>query len=69
MTGPLGDDTRLTEEFPTASGGMSRMRFTRFNFTADSFESRMESTEDAGKTWQPGNQQKFRRVMRKESEE
>jgi len=61
MTGPLGGDTRTTREFPTAAGGNGRLRFTRFNVSSEAFESRMEFTEDGGKTWKPGNRQTFRR--------
>lgn len=62
MTGPLGEEERLSQEFPTAGGGVGRLRFTRFNVSPDSFESRMEYTEDGGSTWKPGNHQVFRRA-------
>lgn len=61
MTGPLGDETRTTQEFKSQEGKDSQLRFTRFNVGRDSFESRMEYTEDGGKTWKPGNHQVFRR--------
>ncbi len=38
------------------------LRFTRFNVAADSFESRMEYTDDDGETWKPGNHQTFHRA-------
>ncbi len=62
MTGPLGGETRVTQPFKTTRGGVGRLRFTRFNVAKDAFESRMEYTEDDGKTWTPGNHQKFRRA-------
>lgn len=62
MTGPLGGETRTTPSFKSASGGDAQLRFTRFNVKADSFESRMEYTEDGGKTWKPGNHQRFTRA-------
>lgn len=61
MTGPLGHEIRTTKEFQTDSGGKGMLRFTRFNVSADSFESKMEYTEDDGVTWKPGNHQLFRR--------
>ncbi len=60
MTGRMGDDTRYSGEFDTADGGKSRLRFTRYNATASGFESKMEYTDDGGKTWKPGNHQTFR---------
>lgn len=62
MTGPLGGETRMTSEYATADGGTGQLRFTRFNVTADRFESRMEYTRDGGATWLPGNHQVFRRA-------
>lgn len=62
MTGPLGGETRHTQEYATADGGRGQLRFTRFNVSADSFESRMEFTEDGGRTWKPGNHQVFTRL-------
>ncbi|NOT09780.1 MAG: DUF2911 domain-containing protein [Gemmatimonadales bacterium] len=62
MTGPLGGEVRQSQPFRTQGGGEARLRFTRYNVTPDSFESRMEYTEDAGKTWLPGNHQTFRRA-------
>lgn len=62
MTGPLGGETRQSQEFATSGGGTGRLRFTRSKVTAGSFESRMEHTSDGGKTWQPGNHQVFRRA-------
>jgi hypothetical protein len=60
MSGPLGGETRTTQEFTTATG-TAQLRFTRYNVADDSFESRMEYTEDGGKSWKPGNHQVFRR--------
>ncbi len=62
MTGPLGGEERLSQEFKTAGGETGRLRFTRFNVSADRFESKMDYTEDGGKTWKPGNHQTFRRA-------
>jgi len=61
MTGPLGGDMRTSQEYRTAEGRAARLRFTRFAVTEDGFESRMESTDDGGATWLPGNHQVFRR--------
>ena len=61
MTGPLGAEFRLSQEFETPKGATARLRFTRFNVLSDMFESRMEYTDDGGKTWKPGNRQVFRR--------
>lgn len=61
MTGPLGSETRYTQKFETQSGGEAQLRFTRFNVEQDSFESRMEYSDDDGATWKPGNHQQFRR--------
>jgi len=64
MTGPLGGEVRTTGEFATASGGKAQLRFTRFNVTPDRFESRMEYTDDGGRSWKPGNHQVFVRARR-----
>jgi len=61
MTGPLGGDHRLSQEYKTATG-TGQLRFTRYNVTEQTFESKMEYTEDGGKTWKPGNHQTFRRM-------
>jgi hypothetical protein len=61
MTGPLGGEERLSQEYKTANG-MAQLRFTRFNVAPDAFESRMDYTEDGGATWLPGNHQTFRRA-------
>lgn len=61
MTGEAGSDMRMTKPFPTADGKTSQLRFTRYNVKPDSFESKMEYTEDGGKTWLPGNHQTFQR--------
>lgn len=62
MTGPLGGEVRLSQEYETASGGTGQLRFTRFNVTEDRFESQVEYTDDGGKNWKPGNHQVFRRA-------
>jgi hypothetical protein len=61
MTGPLGGEERRTQVFKTQGGGSGQLKFTRYNVLPDSFESKMEYTEDGGKTWTPGNHQVFRR--------
>lgn len=62
MTGPLGGEVRTTAPYATSDGGSGQLRFTRFNVGKDAFESRMEYSQDGGKTWQPGNHQTFRRA-------
>lgn len=62
MTGPLGGETRHTQQYATAEGGQGQLRFTRYNVTPDAFDSRMEYTSDGGKTWAPGNHQRFTRA-------
>ena len=62
MSGPLGSEVRMTPTYATAEGGTGQLRFTRFNPEDDRFESKMEYTEDGGKTWIPGNHQIFTRA-------
>ena len=62
MSGALGQEVRTTQEFKTSSGGTGQLRFTRYKVSRDSFESKMEYTEDGGKTWLPGNHQLFSRA-------
>jgi hypothetical protein len=62
MSGALGGEQRTSQEFQTADGKTARLRFTRFNVSADAFESRMDFSEDGGETWIPGNHQVFRRA-------
>jgi len=64
MAGPLGSEERRSQEFKTSGGGVGRLRFRRFNVSADAFESRMDYTEDGGTTWTAGNHQHFRRLGR-----
>jgi hypothetical protein len=61
MAGPLGEEVRYSQKFKTQDGGESQLRFTRFNVSSDGFESKMEYTDDDGKSWKPGNHQVFRR--------
>lgn len=61
MTGAAGDETRSTSPFRSADGKETQMRFTRFNVKPESFESKMEYTQDGGKIWLPGNHQIFTR--------
>jgi|GEM_PF-439900 len=65
MTGEFGDDTRYTQEYDSDDGQKSQLRFTRFKVTENGFESKMEYTEDCGKSWKPGNHQVFRRAAGK----
>lgn len=62
MTGPLGGEERTSQQYKTDTGGAGRLRFTRSNVSQDSFESRMEYSEDGGRTWKPGNRQRFTRA-------
>ncbi len=62
MTGPLGEEVRYTQTFKTHDGKDSQLRFTRFNVTENGFESKMDVTDDDGKTWKPGNHQRFTRA-------
>lgn len=62
MTGPVDGETRVTPPTPLADGSTMQLRFTRFNVEANRFESRMEVSLDAGKTWNPGNHQVFVRA-------
>ena len=61
MSGPLGSEVRYTQKYQGKDGREGQLRFTRFNVTAANFESKMEYTDDGGKTWKPGNHQVFRR--------
>jgi hypothetical protein len=62
MSGPAGGETRTTPPTPLADGGSMQLRFTRFNVSADRFESRMEVSTDGGSSWKPGNHQVFERA-------
>lgn len=62
MIGPLGGETRYSQEYETGDGGKAQLRFTRYNVSPDSFESRMEYTTDGGASWHPGNHQVFVRA-------
>lgn len=61
MTGPLGDETHHSQVFKAPDGTDMQLRFTRYDVTANRFESRMERTTDGGKTWVRGNRQVFER--------
>jgi hypothetical protein len=63
MTGPLGGNTRRSQEYTARDGGTGQLRFTTYNVTDDAFESKMEYTSDGGTspsagstatTWWPG---------------
>ena len=59
MTGAAGDEVRTTPDTPTPDGKTVRLRFTRYNVTADRFESKMEFSHDGGLSWTQGNHQVF----------
>jgi hypothetical protein len=59
MTGPDDAEVRITPDVPTQDGGRMRLRFTRYNVTADRFESRMDYSTDGGAGWTQGNHQVF----------
>ncbi|MEQ8744096.1 hypothetical protein [Parasphingorhabdus sp.] len=61
MTGKDGEEERTTRDVPTQDGGSMRLRFTRYNVSENSFESRMDWSTDGGKNWTQGNHQVFRR--------
>ena len=61
MTGPMDAEVRETPVVANPDGSTIKLRFTRFNVTPDSFESRMERSADGGETWEVGNGQVFRR--------
>jgi hypothetical protein len=63
MSGPAGGETRTTPPTALTDGGTMQLRFTRFNVTANRFESRMEVSTDGGSNWKPGNHQVFRRAV------
>jgi hypothetical protein len=62
MTGPAGGETRTTSPTALPDGRKVQLRFTRFNVSANSFESRMEASYDGGASWRPGNHQAFKRA-------
>lgn len=61
MSGAAKDEIRTTQPFRSEDGKEMRLRFTRYNVKPNGFESRMEYTNDDGKTWLPGNHQIFTR--------
>ena len=62
LTGPAGGETRGTPPTALPDGRKVQLRFTRFNVSANSFESRMETSYDGGASWRPGNHQSFKRA-------
>jgi len=62
MTGPLGGNTRHSQEYTARDGGTGQLRFTTYNVSDDAFESKMEYTSDGGQTWTQGNHQQFVRA-------
>lgn len=61
MTGLQNSETRETPVVDMPDGTTIKLRFTRFNVSADRFESRMERSTDGGETWTQGNHQVFLR--------
>lgn len=61
MTGADDAEVRETASVPMSDGTTLKLRFTRFNITADRFESKMERSTDGGASWQIGNHQLFTR--------
>ena len=59
MTGPQDSETRETPVVDMPDGSTLKLRFTRFNVTADRFESKMDRSTDGGETWVQGNHQVF----------
>lgn len=66
MSGAAGDEVRTTPPVKDASGREMQLRFTRYGITPGRFESKMEYTNDGGKTWLPGNHQVFVRAATKD---
>jgi len=62
MSGPAGGETRTTPPTVLPDGRKLQLRFTRFNVSANGFESRMEQSYDGGASWRPGNHQSFKRA-------
>lgn len=62
MTGPAGGETRTTTPTALPDGRKVQLRFTRFNVSANGFESRTEASYDGGASWRPGNHQTFKRA-------
>ena len=63
MTGLQDSETRETPLVDMPDGSTLKLRFTRFNVSADRFESRMERSTDGGETWVQGNHQVFVRKV------
>jgi hypothetical protein len=62
MIGPDDSETRTTPETTMADGSTLILRFTRYDVTPNSFQSRMERSTDGGQTWSLGNRQRFVRA-------
>ena len=61
MIGPETSETRTTENRTMPDGTTLMLRFTRHEVRPDTFRSRMEMSNDGGRTWRLGNRQFFRR--------
>lgn len=62
MVGPESGETRTTPNVTMSDGSTVMLRFTRHDVSADSFRSRMEISNDGGRTWRLGNRQHFTRA-------
>ena len=62
MIGPDDSETRTTPNRTMSDGSTLMLRFTRYDVTPNSFQSRMESSTDGGATWSIGNRQRFVRA-------
>lgn len=62
MIGPDSGETRTTPNTTMANGSTLMLRFTRYEVTPNSFQSRMERSTDGGATWSLGNRQRFVRA-------
>jgi hypothetical protein len=65
MSGPVDGETRTTPPTQQADGTNIQLRFTRYNVSADRFESKMEFSTDGGLAWVQGNRQVFERRARR----
>lgn len=62
MSGPAGTETRTTEAIAMQDGRRMLQRHTRYGFTTNRFEAKMELSYDGGANWKPGYHQVFVRV-------
>jgi hypothetical protein len=62
VSGPLGSAELRSEPVRFSDTVVGRLKFTRLNVTANSFDTRTEISDDGGKTWKMMNRQKFKRA-------